>query len=92
MDPQTCMFLGQREKTEIMGEVFATRSVSRSYNQDQLAVEVSQRERENMFMREKHIFSSERMLHKAYDSRSSIYIMHSLVSYERYIMGLSSQH
>jgi hypothetical protein len=40
MDPQTCMFLRQRDHTEIMAEKFTTRSVSICYNQDQSTVAV----------------------------------------------------
>jgi hypothetical protein len=42
--PQAGMFPRQRQNTAIMEETFSTRSVPRFYNQDQLAVAVSELE------------------------------------------------
>jgi hypothetical protein len=51
--------------------VFPTRSVPRCYKQHK-SIEFSEYERPSIFIKEKPIFSSERMLHKGYDYKSSV--------------------
>jgi hypothetical protein len=63
--PQTSMIPRQQENTAIMEAAFSTQSVSRCYKQGQLA-------RRSLFIGEKRVLSSEKMLHKDYDRKGSV--------------------